>query len=66
MNVAYHLAGGLSQSQLEQTRELVDSILWDIGIEIDHDAIREFLARQPGVRVRGSGSSTAARSSSMP
>jgi len=32
MNVAYHLAGGLSPSQLQQTRELVDSILWDIGI----------------------------------
>lgn len=53
MNVAYHLAGGLSPSQLQQTRELVDSILWDIGIEIDHDGILEFLARQPGVRVQG-------------
>ena len=52
-NVAYHLAGGLSQSQLEQVRTLVDSILWDVGLDIDHEPIREFLAKQEGVRLQG-------------
>jgi len=52
-NITYHLAGGLSESQLEQVRELTDSILWEIGVEIDHEDIRAFLAGKPGVKVEG-------------
>jgi trimethylamine:corrinoid methyltransferase-like protein len=53
VNIAYNLSGGLSSSQLEQVRELVKSILLEIGVEIDHDEIRAFLGRQPGVKVQG-------------
>ena len=53
MTISYHLAGGLSDPQLQQVRALAQRILREIGMEIDHDEIRAFLGQQRGVEVRG-------------
>jgi trimethylamine:corrinoid methyltransferase-like protein len=53
VNVSYQLAGGLNPVQLQKVRELTQSILWDIGIEVDHPQILAHLAAQEGVRIRG-------------
>jgi len=53
MSVAYHLAGGLTQNQLQECQDLAKSILSEIGLRIDHEEILAFLSRQKGARVEG-------------
>jgi trimethylamine:corrinoid methyltransferase-like protein len=53
MNISYHLSGGLSGEQLIGVRNLSQSILEEIGLEIDHDEICSFLGSQKGVQIRG-------------
>ncbi len=53
MNVAFSMAGGLSQQQLQSVRQLTQRLLWEVGLEIDHTEILALLAKHKGVRVRG-------------